>query len=216
MNLIIIGCGRMGAGLAHMLSLRGHTMTVVDRDETAFAALGPAFRGHTVVGVGFDREVLLAAGVQRADGLASVMNSDEANIVAARVARELFHVPRVVARVVDPQKAEIYQRLGIQTISTTVWGIHRIANLLSYTELDVVYDLGSAVELVQVDLPAMLAGRTVQQLTIPGEVQVVAIKRSGQTFLPTVNASLQQGDLLYLAVQATAADQVKALLRGGW
>lgn len=216
MNLIIIGCGRMGAGLAHMLSLRGHIITVVDRDETAFAALGPAFRGHTVVGVGFDREVLLAAGVQRADGLASVMNSDEANIVAARVARELFHVPRVVARVVDPQKAEIYQRLGIQTISTTVWGIHRIANLLSYTELDVVYDLGSAVELVQVDLPAMLAGRTVQQLTIPGEVQVVAIKRSGQTFLPTVNASLQQGDLLYLAVQATAADQVKALLRGGW
>lgn len=216
MNLVIIGCGRMGAGLAQTLSLRGHTITVVDRDATAFAALGPAFKGRTVVGVGFDREVLLAAGVQRADGLASVMNSDEANIVAARVARELFRVPRVVARVVEPQKAEIYQRLGIQTISTTIWGIHRIANLLSYTELDVVYDLGSAVELIQVELPAALAGRTVQQLTIPGEVQVVAIKRSGQTFLPTGNASLQSGDLLYLAIQATAADQVKALLRGGW
>ena len=215
MNLMIVGCGRMGAGLAHTLSLRGHTITVVDRDETAFATLGPAFRGRTVVGVGFDREVLLAAGVQRADGLASVMNSDEANIVTARVARELFHVPRVVARVVDPQKAEIYQRLGVQTISTTVWGIHRIANLLSYTELDVVYDLSSAVELVQIELPAVLAGRTVQQLTIPGEVQVVAIKRSGQTFLPTGSASLQHGDLLYLAVQAASADRLKALLRGG-
>lgn len=215
MKLMIIGCGRMGAGLAHTLSLRGHTITVVDRDETAFATLGPAFRGRTVVGVGFDREVLLAAGVQRADGLASVMNSDEANIVAARVARELFHVPRVVARVVDPQKAEIYQRLGVQTISTTVWGINRIANLLSYTELDVVCDLSSAVELVQIELPAVLAGRTVQHLTIPGEVQVVAIKRSGQTFLPTGSASLEHGDLLYLAVQAASADRLKALLRGG-
>lgn len=215
MKLIIVGCGRMGAGLAQTLSLRGHTITVVDRDETAFATLGAAFRGRTVVGVGFDREVLLAAGVQRADGLASVMNSDEANIVTARVARELFHVPRVVARVVDPQKAEIYQRLGVQTISTTVWGINRIANLLSYTELDVVYDLSSAVELVQIELPAILAGRTVQHLTIPGEVQVVAIKRSGQTFLPTGSASLQHGDLLYLAVQAASADRLKALLRGG-
>ena len=215
MKLMIIGCGRMGAGLAHTLSLRGHTITVVDRDETAFATLGPAFRGRTVVGVGFDREVLLAAGVQRADGLASVMNSDEANIVAARVARELFHVPRVVARVVDPQKAEIYQRLGVQTISTTVWGINRIANLLSYTELDVVCDLSSTVELVQIELPAVLAGRTVHHLTIPGEVQVVAIKRSGQTFLPTGSASLQHGDLLYLAVQAASADRLKALLRGG-
>lgn len=215
MKLIIVGCGRMGAGLAHTLSLRGHTITVVDRDETTFATLGAAFRGRTVVGVGFDREVLLAAGVQRADGLASVMNSDEANIVTARVARELFHVPRVVARVVDPQKAEIYQRLGVQTISTTVWGINRIANLLSYTELDVVYDLSSAVELVQIELPAVLAGRTVQHLTIPGEVQVVAIKRSGQTFLPTGSASLQHGDLLYLAVQAASADRLKALLRGG-
>lgn len=213
MNIIIIGCGRMGSGLAQMLSLRGHAITVVDKEESAFATLGPTFKGRTLVGIGFDRNVLLAAGVQRADGLASVMNSDEANIVAARVARELFQVPRVVARVVDPHKAEIYQRLGVQTISTTVWGINRIANLLSYTELDVVFDLSSTVELVQIELPAALAGRTVQNLTIPGEVHVVAITRSGQTFLPTGSASLQRGDLLYLAVQAAAADQVKVLLR---
>lgn len=213
MNIIIIGCGRMGAGLAHLLSLRGHAITVVDREESAFATLGPTFKGRTLVGVGFDRDVLLAAGVQRADGLASVMNSDEANIVAARIAREMFQVPRVVARVVDPHKAEIYQRLGVQTISTTLWGINRIANLLSYTELDVVFDISSSVELVQIELPAALVGRTVQNLTIPGEVHVVAIKRSGQTFLPTGSASLQRGDLLYLAVQAASADRVKALLR---
>lgn len=215
MNIIVIGCGRMGSGVAQLLSLRGHAVTVVDKEESAFAALGPAFQGRTVVGIGFDREVLLRAGVQRADGIASVTNSDEANIVAARVARELFHVPRVIARVVDPHKAEIYQRLGVQTISTTVWGINRIANLLSYSELDVVFDLSSSVELVQLELPTALAGRTVQSLTIPGEVHVVAIMRSGQTFLPTSSASLQQGDLLYLAVQAASADRIKTLLRAG-
>ena len=215
MNIIIIGCGRMGSGLAQTLSLRGHAITVVDKEKQAFATLGPMFKGRTLVGIGFDREILLAAGIQRADGLASVTNSDEVNMVAARVARELFHVPHVVARVVDPHKAEIYQRLGVQTISTTVWGINRIANLLSHTEQDVVYDLSSTVELVQLDLPVALAGRTVRNLTIPGEVHVVAITRSGQTFLPTDGASLQPGDLLYLAVQAASADRVKALFHAG-
>ena len=215
MNIIIIGCGRMGSGLAHLLSLRGHALTVVDKEERAFAALGPAFKGRTLVGIGFDRAVLLAAGVERADGVAAVTNSDEVNIVAARIARTMFRVPSVVARVVDPQKAEIYQRLGVQTISTTVWGINRIANLLSNNELDVICDLSSSAQMVQMTLPAQLAGRTVQNLTIPGEVHVVAIKRSGQTFLPTGSASLQAGDLLYLAVQAASADRLTALLRGG-
>jgi trk system potassium uptake protein TrkA len=214
MNIIIIGCGRMGSGLAHLLSLRGHALTVVDKEEGAFAALGPAFKGRTLVGVGFDRAVLLAAGVERADGVAAVTNSDEVNIVAARIARTMFRVPSVVARVVDPQKAEIYQRLGVQTISTTVWGINRIANLLSNNELDVICDLSSSAQMVQMALPAQLAGRTVQNLTIPGEVHVVAIKRSGQTFLPTGSAGLQAGDLLYLAVQAASADRLTALLGG--
>jgi trk system potassium uptake protein TrkA len=204
----------MGLGLAHLLSLRGHALTVVDKEEGAFAALGPAFKGRTLVGVGFDRAVLLAAGVERADGVAAVTNSDEVNIVAARIARTMFRVPSVVARVVDPQKAEIYQRLGVQTISTTVWGINRIANLLSNNELDVICDLSSSAQMVQMALPAQLAGRTVQNLTIPGEVHVVAIKRSGQTFLPTGSASLQAGDLLYLAVQAASADRLTALLGG--
>lgn len=214
MNIIIIGCGRMGAGLAHLLSLRGHTLTVVDKDEGALTALGPTFRGRTLVGIGFDRDVLLAAGVQRADGVAAVTNSDEVNIVAARIARTMFRVPSVVARVVEPQKAEIYQRLGVQTISTTVWGINRIANLLSNNELDVVCDLSSSAQVVQMALPTGFAGRTVQNLTIPGEVHVVAIKRSGQTFLPTGSASLQAGDLLYLAVQAASADRLTALFGG--
>ena len=215
MNMIIIGCGRMGAGLAQLLSLRGHAVTVVDNNKSAFANLGRAFKGQTVVGIGFDRDVLHAAGITRADGLAAVTNSDETNIVTARVAREHYHVPRVVARVVEPHKAEIYQRLGLQTISTTAWGIDRVANLLSYTELDVILTLGNQVELVQAEIPPVLAGRTAYDLTIPGELQVVAIQRQGRTFLPTNNVTFQTGDLLHLAVQAASADRVKALLRAG-
>src|SRR5690349_3535005 len=143
MRLIIIGCGRMGAGLAQTLGQHGHKVTVVDADPAAFEQLGPAFTGQTVVGVGFDREVLLQAGIERADGLAAVTASDEANVVAARLARLMFRVPRVVARLYDPRKAEIYRRLDIQTISTTTWGIHRIAELLGYSQLDAIVSLGS-------------------------------------------------------------------------
>jgi trk system potassium uptake protein len=212
MRMIIIGCGRMGAGLAQALAQRGHTVTVVDNDPTAFEVLGPAFNGKTVAGVGFDRDILLQAGIERADGLAAVTASDEANVVAARLARQVFRVPRVVARLYDPRKAEIYRRLGILTISTTTWGIQRIAQLLCYSDLDVVMSLSSAVDLVQVNVPPLLIGRSTQALTVPGEVHLVAIDRAGKTLLPTPETAFQEGDLLYMAVLAESADRLKALL----
>jgi trk system potassium uptake protein TrkA len=212
MRMIIIGCGRMGAGLAQALAQRGHTVTVVDNDPTAFEVLGPAFNGKTVAGVGFDRDILLQAGIERADGLAAVTASDEANVVAARLARLVFRVPRVVARLYDPRKAEIYRRLGILTISTTTWGIQRIAQLLCYSDLDVVMSLSSAVDLVQVNVPPLLVGRSTQALTVPGEVHIVAIDRAGKTLLPTPETAFQEGDLLYMAVLAESADRLKALL----
>lgn len=215
MKIIVIGCGQMGSGLAQLLSLRGHAVTVIDKDAAAFGRLGPAFSGQTIVGIGFDREVLLKAGIERADGLASVTDSDEANFVVARVAREQFRVPRVVARVVEPHKAEIYRRLGLQTISTTTWGVNRIANLLSYAEFNDLLDLGSDVELVEIEVGPGLAGRTVYNVTIPGEAHVVAINRGGQTFLPTSGATFQAGDLIYCAVLTASADRLKALLRVG-
>jgi trk system potassium uptake protein TrkA len=215
MKIIVIGCGQMGSGLAQLLSLRGHAVTVIDKDAAAFGRLGPAFTGQTVIGIGFDRNVLLKAGIERADGLASVTDSDEANFVVARLAREQFRVPRVVARVVEPHKAEIYRRLGLQTISTTTWGVNRIANLLSYAELNALVDLGSDVELIEVEVGQGLVGRTVYNLTIPGEAHVVAINRGGQTFLPTGGATFQTGDLLYCAVLTASADRLKVLLGVG-
>jgi trk system potassium uptake protein TrkA len=199
----------MGAGLAQTLAQRGHAVTVIDTDPTAFERLGPAFTGRTVVGVGFDRDVLLQADIERADGLAAVTNSDEANLVAARIARQVFHVPKVVARLYEPHKVQIYRRLGVQTISTTTWGIQRIAELLCYSQLDVVLSLGSGeVDIVEVAVPALLVGRIVHDVTIPGEVHVVGISRGSTTLLPTPGMVFQEGDLIYLAVLAASADRL--------
>jgi trk system potassium uptake protein TrkA len=210
--MIVIGCGRMGAGLAQTLAQRGHVVTVVDSDPTAFEQLGPAFNGQTVAGVGFDRDVLLQAGITRADGLAALTASDEANVVAARLARQVFHVPRVVARLYDPRKAEIYRRLDILTISTTTWGIERIAELLCYSDFDVVLSLNSEVDVVQLDVPPLLVGRTAQALIVPGEVNLIAIERGGKALLPAAGTTFQEGDLIYLAVLAASADRLKAML----
>ena len=215
MNFIIIGCGRMGSGLALTLCQQGHKVTVIDRDTAALESLGPGFRGKKVVGVGFDREVLLEAHIDRADGLAAVTDSDETNIVAARVARSIFKVPRVVARVYDPRKAEVYRRLGLETISTTIWGVGRIAELLTYTHLDVLQSLGEQVDLVEAEVPPMLSGRKVGDLVIPGEVQVVTLARDGSTFLPTAGMTLEAGDRMRLAIFTPSADRLKAMLEGG-
>jgi len=211
--MIIIGCGRMGAGLAQTLAQRGYAVTVVDRDPTAFERLGPAFDGQTIAGVGFDRDVLLQAGIERADALAAVTSSDDVNVVAARVARQIFRVPRVAARLYDPRKAEIYRRLGIQTISTTAWGISRLVELLCHPRLDAIASLGSGdVDVVETEVPPLLVGRPLEAVAIPGEVQVVAISRSGHTFLPMPGALFQEGDLLHLVVLAKSVDRLRTLL----
>lgn len=213
MQMIVVGCGRMGAGLARQLSMRGDTVTVVDADAAAFDQLGPGFKGRTIAGVGFDREVLLLAGIERADGLAAVTSSDDANVVTARVARQIFRVPRVAARLYDPRKAEIYRRLGIQTISTTAWGISRLVELLCHPRLDAIASLGSGeVDVVETEVPALLVGRSLDAIVVPGEIQVVAISRSGHTFLPMPGAIFQQGDLIHLVVLAKSIERLRSLL----
>jgi trk system potassium uptake protein TrkA len=215
MNIMIIGCGRTGSAIAEALVQRGHGVTVVDRDPAAFERLGPHFRGTAMAGDGLDREVLLAAGIEKADGLAAVTASDEVNVVAGRVARQIFHVPKVVARLYDPRKAEIYRRLGLQTVSPLAWGVNRIVELLCYWRLETHASLGSGeVDLVDTEIPPLLHGRTVRDLTVPGEVHLVAITRKGKTFLPTQATELHEGDMAHLALLATSAERLKVLL--GW
>lgn len=213
MKIIIIGCGRIGSSLAQTLSRQGHKVVVVDKEPAAFNRLGPAFKGETIVGVGFDRDVLIKAGIERTDALAAVTASDEANVVAARLASHVFHVPRVVARLYDPRKAEIYRRLGLQTISPVAWSTHRIAELLCYSPLETVISLGGGgVDIVEAEIPPLLVGRTVKELTVAGEIVVVAISRGDTTFLPTLGAVFQEGDRVYLVVEAASADRLREML----
>ncbi|MEI6180305.1 MAG: TrkA family potassium uptake protein [Chloroflexales bacterium] len=213
MRALILGCGRIGGGLAQRLALAGHTVMLVDPDPATFANLSPSFSGRKMVGDVLDRAVLVAAGIEQSDGLAAVTTRDDVNIVVARLARLVFHVPRVIARVYSPQSAEVYRRLGIQTVTTTTWGINRIAELLSYANLEPVASLGSDVDLMDVGVPALLVGRPVSALTRPGEIHVAAISRGGKTFLPHAGTLLEADDLLHLVVLATAADHLAALLR---
>ena len=213
MQSIILGCGRMGAGLAQRLCQRRQCVTVVDQEAAAFERLGPGFTGQTLVGTGLDRAVLLQAGIEHTDGLAAVTGSDDTNVVLARLARQVFQVPRVVARLHDPRHAEVYHQLGIQTITPLTWGIQRLSELLCYTSLTTTLSLGSGeVDLVEVELPYLLAGRTVNELTLLGEIHVAAISREGRTFLPTLGTVFREGDLVHLVVQGSAAARLTALL----
>jgi trk/ktr system potassium uptake protein len=213
MRIIIIGCGRMGAGLALTMSQRGHAVAVVDKDSTNFERLGPSFKGEVIEGIGLDRKVLLAAGIERADGLAALTASDDVNVVIGRVASQVFRVPRVVARLYDPRKANIYGRLGLHTISPTIWGINQAAEVLCYSPLDAILNLGSGeVNIVTTEIPPLLVGQKVSELTVRGEIHVVAISRGGRVFLPTLGTEFSWGDIVYLVVLATSTDRLRALL----
>jgi len=213
MNVIIMGCGRVGAQLAQLMSEEGHQVTVIDPDPQALARLGENFKGKKVRGIGFDRDVLLAAGIEGADAFAATSSSDNANIISARIARNIFRVPRVVTRLYDPRRAEIYQRLGLVTISSTTWGAQRIRELLTHSELDPVFTFGSGeVSLLSFETPPQLVGRQVRHLTIVGEMQVLAITRQGQAFIPLTGTEMQAGDTIHLAILASSMDRFKDLI----
>ncbi len=213
MKIIIVGCGRIGSGLAETLNRGGHAVTVIDSDAAAFGRLGQAFRGEKVEGIGFDREVLTRAGIERADALAAFTASDEANAVIARMAKLKFRVPSVVARLYDPGKADIYRRLGVQTISSTNLGIQRAVELLCYTPFNTVYTLGDGeVNLVQIEVPALMVGRKVNDMTVLGEFHVISITRSNRTFLPTMGTTFEKDDMIYLAVTTTSSGRFKRML----
>lgn len=213
MKVVIMGCGRVGEQLARLMADEGHRVTVIDYDPAALARLGPHFKGQTVSGVGFDRQVLIQAGIEQADAFAATSASDNVNIVAARIARNIFHVPRVVTRLYDPRSAEIYRRLGLITISSTTWGAERIRELLNFSELDPVMTFGSGeVCLLSIDLPPQLAGRMAKNLIIPNEITVAAITREGRAFIPTTGSEFRAGDIIHLVILASAMDRIKTLL----
>ncbi len=213
MKVIIVGCGRLGGELAGQLSQDGHDVTVVDKNPQAFYRLGPTFKGKTVEGIGFDRDVLVRAGVERSDALAALTSGDNSNIITARVARNVFRVPKVVARLYDPRRAEIYQRLGLQTVSSTAWGVSRTVQLLLHRDLNVIMTLGNGeVEVVEVETPPHWVSRSVSNVTVPGEITVTSITRKGRTFMPTLGTVFQDDDRLAITLLASSRNRLEDLL----
>jgi trk system potassium uptake protein TrkA len=213
MKIIVMGCGRVGTQVCLLMEQDGHDVTVIDSDATALERLGPAFKGRRIKGIGFDRKVLVDAGIEQTDAFAATSSSDNVNIVAARIARYIFRVPRVVARLYDPRRAEIYRRLGLLTISSTSLGAERIRELLTHAEMEPVISFGGGeVNLIRLEIPPHLVGRAIKHLSIPGEIIVAGIVRQGEAFIPLTGTELKSGDTLHLAVLASAMDRLGDLL----
>lgn len=213
MKVIIVGIGRMGTGLALNLLKKGHQVTVIDSNPEAFEGLGDDFNGTKIIGFGFDRDILNKAKIDKVDAVVSCTESDEINAVVARIARNIYRVPHVIARLYDVRKADIYRRLGIRTISTTAWGIERAAELLTYNQLDSVYEMGNGhVNLIRVEVPSLLVGHTVNNITVIGEIQVVSISRGNKVFMPTLGTILEAEDILYISVIVSANSKLKSML----
>jgi trk system potassium uptake protein len=213
MKVIVMGCGRMGEQVCLLMSAEGHEVTAIDYDPAALARLGPAFKGQKVCGIGFDRDTLEAAGIRTADAFAATSSSDNANIVAARIARNIFAVPRVVTRLYDHRRAEIYQRLGLLTISSTSWGAERIRELLTHSEFEPIITFGNGeVSVLSVEIPSHLVGRRVKDLTINGEMIISAITRQGHAFIPILGSEFQAGDVVHAIILAGSIQRFKEFL----
>jgi len=201
MRFVILGCGRVGSQLATALNVEGHEIAIIDKDKSAFHRLNPSFKGQTVTGIGFDRDVLVSAGIEKADGFASVTNGDNSNIISALIAKRVFQVPRVITRIYDPARADIYKKFGIPTISSTVWGANELREHLLYAELKSELSFGSGeVELIEFEIPAQLIGRTVDDLSVEGQANVTCVVRLGAAMVPTGAMVFKGGDLVYACV----------------
>ena len=199
-HVIVVGCGRVGSGLAISLSAEGHSVAVIDKVPRAFRRL-KEWDGPCIVGSGFDRDDLEKAGALHADALAAVTSGDNTNILTARIARETYKIPNVVARIYDPRRAEVYQRLGIPTVATVTWTIDQVRRrLLPDEDVRDWADPTGRLALVERALPESWAGRPLGDLEEPGRLSVVAVIRAGEPRLDARELVGQEGDVLQLAV----------------
>jgi trk system potassium uptake protein TrkA len=215
MHVVIVGCGRVGSGLARIIEDQGHSVAVVDKASTAFRRLHEGFAGQQVVGVGFDRDRLEEAGIRHAEALAAVTNGDNSNILTARVARETFGIDKVVARIYDPRRAVIYERLGIPTIATVQWTIDRVLRkLLPDAKESDWLDPSARVMVIERPVAPSWAARPLTEVEIPGVARAVAVSRMGTAQVATPDLITQDGDVVYLAVAVDHLDELDELLAG--
>jgi trk system potassium uptake protein TrkA len=200
-HVVIMGCGRLGSTLAHSLDARGHSVAVIDQNSDAFRRLSAEFSGITVTGIGFDRDVLRSAGIERADAFAAVSSGDNSNIISARLARETYGVTRVVARIYDARRALVYERLGIPTVATIRWAADRmVRHLVPEGTVEVFRDPTSVISIVEAPLHTDWVGRTVGALENATGARVAYLMRFGVGSLAIPSTVLQDGDQVFMLV----------------
>ncbi|TCP55227.1 trk system potassium uptake protein TrkA [Tamaricihabitans halophyticus] len=212
MRVVIMGCGRVGAALAGAVEGLGHEVAVIDKERQAFRRLGADFRGEQVVGTGFDRDVLIEAGIEHADAFAAVSSGDNSNIISARVARESFEVSRVVARIYDHKRAVVYQRLGIPTVATVPWTTERLLRaLVPDSAADAWREPSGRVAVLPLTVHEAWIGHPVTRLELTTGCRVAFLLRFGDGLLPNSETVLQADDLVYVAAHSEAVAEVTAI-----
>ena len=216
MHVVVVGCGRVGSGLAQAVEAAGHTVAIIDRKETAFRRLDPSFAGKPIVGVGFDRDRLEEAGIKDAVAVAAVTNGDNSNIMIARVAKETYAIDRVVARIYDPRRAAIYERLGIPTVATVQWTIERVLRRILPDAPSVEWiDPSAKVCLIERLVPPAWAGHRVAELDVESQAHVIALSRLGVAQLSRADLVIQDGDVVFVAISGDHIDEFDEHIRAG-
>jgi trk system potassium uptake protein len=210
-HVVVMGCGRVGSAIARRLEGVGHSVAVIDQDPEAFRRLGPEFGGRQVTGLGFDRQTLLAAGIDSAGAFAAVSSGDNSNIISARVARETFGVEHVVARIYDSKRAEVYERMGIPSVATVPWTVNRLMReLLSVKVSELWREPTGKVLLMRVTVTDSWVGRRLAELEAASGARAAWLERFGDAQLATPGTVLQTGDHLVVAVTDELIDRVDA------
>ena len=214
MKALVIGCGKFGVRVSEYLAWRNHEVVVVDNDSETFLAVSKEFTGRTLCGVGYDKEVLEQAGIATADVVIGCTSSDSLNAVVANIAKNVFHVPIVIARMYDPIRARMFEAMGIYTVSITRLGLENVVEYLEgIKSWRVVRKFGSDVQLVRARVPASLDGKKYSELEVDGKVRLMAVERQGYSFVPQMDMFCEYNDILYLSVSDDYLEQARDLLQ---
>lgn len=209
MYVIIVGCGRVGAELARLLSAGEHNVVIVDEDETSFKRLGPAFNGLTLVGSGFDLETLRSAGAERADAFCALTDTDNTNIMAVQAARKIFKIPKAIVRVHDPQKAQVYRSLGLDVFSGTILFASMIRDKIIESRFSSYLIETGELGILEIEVKDKLAGKKVAELNMPEEFLVATIIKKKGTIIPEPTTVVEKGDILMGVVKTASLQRTK-------